>query len=155
MIEWSETIIRLGMATVVGAAIGLNRDIHHKPTGVRTLGLVSVGSALITMAAASMPDDPSAVSRIMQGILAGLGFLGAGVIVREADHRVRGLTTATSVWVTACLGSACGLGSWQPVVVGSLFVALLLGFGGRFEHWFHTRHDAADPGRPIEPDDHH
>lgn len=151
MIDWADVIWRLVAATAIGAAIGLNRDLHHKPTGVRTLGLVGLGSAMIVLAAMEIPDDAASPSRVIQGIVAGLGFLGAGVIVRDAnDHRVRGLTTATAVWVTACIGSACALGSWPVVIVAVALIALLLGLGGRFEKWAHrqidrrTGHDAGD-----------
>ena len=140
MLDWTETILRLGVATLIGAAIGINRDLHHKPTGLRTLSLVSLGAALVVLVAAEATTDPSAASRTLQGIITGLGFLGAGVIVHEATAtKVHGLTTAAAIWVTACLGSACGLGAWRVVVVACGLVALVLLAGGRFEKWLHHR----------------
>jgi putative Mg2+ transporter-C (MgtC) family protein len=98
--------VRLGVATLVGVLLGLNRDLHGKSTGVRTLGLVCLGSALAVLSihAATGTEE----SRVIQGIVTGVGFLGAGVIVRsEKGHHVHGLTTAACVWVTACVGAAC------------------------------------------------
>ena len=82
MPEFADIILRLGGATLIGAAIGLNRDLHGKPIGVRTLGLVGLASAMATLAVAS--DDQGAnASRVIQGVLTGIGFLGVGVIVRR------------------------------------------------------------------------
>ena len=98
--------LRLGAATLVGALLGLNRDLHGKATGVRTLGLVCLGSALAVLSIHAVSGADA--SRIIQGIVTGVGFLGAGVIVRNSKgHHVHGLTTAACVWVTACI--RCGL----------------------------------------------
>ena len=99
--------VRLGVATLI-LLLGLNRDLHGKSTGVRTLGLVCLGSALAVLSihAATGTEE----SRVIQGIVTGVGFLGAGVIVRsEKGHHVHGLTTAACVWVTACMGAACAI----------------------------------------------
>ena len=107
MIEWLDIIIRLGAAILIGGVIGLNRDLHHKPTGVRTLALVALGSALAVLAVA---HDPQAdISRVIQGVITGVGFIGAGVILhRPTDKRVHGLTTAAAIWV--------GHGSYGPAL---------------------------------------
>jgi putative Mg2+ transporter-C (MgtC) family protein len=124
--------LRLGTATLVGAVVGLNRDLHGKPTGVRTLGLVCLGSALAVL---SIQGGGSAdTSRVVQGIVTGVGFLGAGVIVRNGKgHQIHGLTTAACVWVTACIGAACAAAEWQIVVLGAFLVLVILVFGGPFE----------------------
>src|SRR5262249_10530055 len=104
--------LRLGAATLVGVLLGLNRDLHSKQTGVRTLGLVCLGSALAVLSihAATGTEE----SRGIQGIVTGVGFLGVGVIVRsEKGQHVHGLTTAACVWVTACVGAACAIAQWQ------------------------------------------
>jgi putative Mg2+ transporter-C (MgtC) family protein len=132
-----EIALRLGVATLAGALLGLNRDLHNKPTGVRTLGLVGIASALIVLAVGGNSGD---ISRVMQGIVTGIGFLGAGVIVRnERGKRVHGLTTAASVWFTACAGAAAGAGHWQMVALAAPFVFVLLIFGGSFEKLFHRQ----------------
>jgi putative Mg2+ transporter-C (MgtC) family protein len=139
-LEPTEIALRLGAAALAGALVGINRDLAQKPIGVRTLGLVAVGAATITVAAVQvqgMAENADALSRVVQGIIqgvmAGISFIGAGVILRNAEGgTVEGLTTAASVWVTAALGVACGLGAWMTVVL-SLAVALVLLVAGRFE----------------------
>jgi putative Mg2+ transporter-C (MgtC) family protein len=142
MIDFAEIILRLGGATLIGGAIGLNRDLHGKPIGVRTLGLVGLASAMVALAAASYPDDPGkaadAASRVMQGVVTGIGFIGAGVIVRRnVGDRVHGLTSAASAWTTACLGLVCALAEWRIVAAGVVLVFALLVLGGPFEHLCH------------------
>jgi putative Mg2+ transporter-C (MgtC) family protein len=140
--------VRLGAATLVGVLLGLNRDLHGKSTGVRTLGLVCLGSALAVLSihAATGAEE----SRVIQGIVTGVGFLGAGVIFRsEKGHHVHGLTTAACVWVTACVGAACAIAQWQIVVIGVALVLVILVFGGPFERAIDRRW----PGRPSEPSD--
>jgi putative Mg2+ transporter-C (MgtC) family protein len=150
--------VRLGVATLVGVILGLNRDLHGTATGVRTLGLVSLGSALAVL---SINKGSSAeASRVIQGIVTGVGFLGAGVIVRNAKgHLVHGLTTAACVWVTACIGAACAIAEWQVVVLGAVFVLVILIFGGAFEkaisrRWLRQEPVEAQqetPGTPRAP----
>ncbi|MBX9773491.1 MAG: MgtC/SapB family protein [Xanthobacteraceae bacterium] len=126
--------LRLGAAALTGAVIGLNRDLANKPIGTRTLGLVALGAATVSVATvqvAGMAENPDAMSRVVQGIIqgvmAGISFIGAGVILRNPEARtVEGLTTAATVWVTAALGVACGLGSWNVVVVGVVIALILL-----------------------------
>jgi putative Mg2+ transporter-C (MgtC) family protein len=139
-----EIILRLGGATLIGAVIGLNRDLRGKPIGVRTLGLVSLASAIATLAVVRFGGDSfnatDAASRVMQGVLTGIGFLGAGVIVRRnIEGRVHGLTSAACAWATACLGLVCGLAAWPIVAIGLVFIFALLLFGGPFERMFHRR----------------
>ena len=141
--------VRLGVATLVGVILGLNRDLHGKATGVRTLGLVSLGSALAVL---SINKGSSAeASRVIQGIVTGVGFLGAGVIVRNAKgHLVHGLTTAACVWVTACIGAACAIAEWQVVVLGAVFVLVILIFGGAFEKAISRRWLRQEPVEPAQ-----
>ncbi len=86
MLDTWDIAIRLAAAALAGAAIGLNRDLHDKPTGVRTLGLVGLGSALVVLAASDFGTsvDANAPSRAIQGVITGIGFLGAGVIIKDA-----------------------------------------------------------------------
>ncbi len=142
MHEWTEVAIRLLAATLIGAAIGLDRDLRGKPTGVRTMGVVALGSATIVLASQypAHMADVAAGSRVMQGIITGIGFLGAGVILRDPGvEKVRGLTTAASIWLTACIGAACGAGAWPIVLTSAVLVAILLGFGRLLEQAFERR----------------
>ena len=115
-IEWQDALMRLSAATVAGIAIGINRDLTNKPIGMRTLALVSLGAAAVTVASIQfsfIDNHPDALSRVVQGviqgIMAGISFIGAGVILRDARARtVEGLTTAATVWVTAGVRSSIG-----------------------------------------------
>src|SRR5438105_4638776 len=128
--------LRLGAAALAGIALGLNRDLHGKPTGVRTLGLVGLGSALAVLSVGE--SNSSDASRVIQGIVTGIGFLGAGVIIRSnEDQHVHGLTTAACAWLTACLGAACGIAQWRTVLLSIPLVFLILIFGGPFEKAIH------------------
>ncbi len=135
--------LRLGAATAVGVIIGVNRDLKEKPAGMRTLGLVALGAAVIALAAIQydgMAGHPDALSRVIQGVLQGImtgvGFIGAGAILRDAQaQRIEGVTTAASVWVTAALAVACAFAAWRIVVIGlALTLILLVVFA-----WFEKR----------------
>ncbi len=134
ILELGDVGLRLVAAATVGGLIGLNRDIEQKPIGVRTLALVALGAALITVATIEVEgiyENKDALSRVIQGlvqgIMAGIGFIGAGVILRKPDADVvKGLTTAATVWVTAGLGICCGLGAWDVVAVGSVVAVFVL-----------------------------
>jgi putative Mg2+ transporter-C (MgtC) family protein len=154
-----EITLRLGAAALIGAAIGLNRDLHGKPTGVRTLGLVGLGSALVVLASTdflgTMPTlDLNPVSRAIQGVLTGIGFLGAGVIMQDrGTKKVQGLTTAALIWLTACMGIVCALGAWLPAAVAFVLVFVLLIGGGRLERWFHQVWEREPPEPRSPPSD--
>lgn len=133
-LEIGDIALRLMVATLVGAALGLDRDMERKPIGARTLALVSLGAAALAIATINVPglfENNDALSRVVQGliqgIMAGIGFIGAGVIIRkpEADI-VKGLTTAATVWVAAALGIACGLGQWVVVGFATLLSLIVL-----------------------------
>ncbi len=137
MTDIREEVLRLSAALVAGMAIGLNRDLRHKPTGMRTLGLVSMATALVTMASADFSatvTDLNPASRVIQGVLTGIGFIGAGVIIRDkTTGEVSGMTTAASVWITAALGIVCGLGAWTMVLVAGTLTLAVLTLGGHLE----------------------
>lgn len=144
-----EIVLRLVVATVAGAALGLNRELHDKRTGVRTLGLVSLGSALGVMAAAHV-GGPGDATRAMQGILTGIGFLGAGVIIRPATGaRIHGLTTAAATWLTACIGIASAVADWRIVIPGLILAFIVLIWGGEFEKAVRSRFQAPDDNPPA------
>ncbi|PVE23154.1 magnesium transporter [Microvirga sp. KLBC 81] len=128
-----EIALRLCVAAIAGMAVGLNRDIHNKPIGMRTLGLVALGSAIVILSGSvyeGLHFAQDAVSRVVQGILTGLGFLGAGAILRGKDGmEVQGLTTASTVWIAAALGVTAGLGAWFITLAGTVMTLVLLTFG--------------------------
>lgn len=128
---------RLAAAMAAGVVLGINRDLRGKPAGVRTHGLVSIGACLVTLITIEISHSGTAsgadaVSRVIQGIITGIGFLGGGVILKLPNARsIQGLTTAASIWITACLGIAFGAGMWRSAIValGLTFLVLLLGGG--------------------------
>ena len=154
MLDWTEIIMRLGIATLAGAVIGLNRDLHGKPIGLKTLGLVSLATAMLLVMVHS--DEARIVSdagsRVIQGILTGIGFLGAGVIVHAGRHfRVRGLTSAACTWLAACIGIVCGLGQWRLVTVALVITFAILTIGGRMERWLHRKFGGDEPAQESPP----
>ena len=135
--------LRLCIATLAGGAIGLDRDLHGKPIGLKTLSLVSLATAMLLTLVHS--DDvriiSDAGSRVIQGILTGIGFLGAGVIVHAGGNfRVRGLTSAACTWLAACIGIVCsGLGQWRLVTVALVITFAILSLGNPIERWLHKK----------------
>ena len=134
MLDWnlySTIAIRLALALFVGAVLGLNRWLHHKSAGIRTHSLVAIGSATAVMLISDfVHDDAQSVSRVLQGLITGLGFLGAGVIIREQrSQRVHGLTTAASLWACALIGAAFGAGQFVlgGLSLGAILLTLFLG----------------------------
>ena len=152
MPDWLEIITRLAVAALIGGGIGLNRHLHHKAVGLRTLSLVSCGAAGLVLASlhsAGTTPHVDAMSRVIQGIMTGVGFIGAGVIMRgQTDVKVHGLTTAAAVWITAALGVLCGIGEWKIIVVLSIIVAAVLLTGGALERWCDTALDRKR-GEPL------
>ncbi|HYW21321.1 MAG TPA: MgtC/SapB family protein [Nodularia sp. (in: cyanobacteria)] len=127
-------IFRLGLAVLIGAIIGIERQLKHKPAGLRTHILVTFGSAvfiIIPLQTALSLTNPDALSRVIQGVATGVGFLGAGEIMRESVQesqkiKIHGLTSAASIWVSAGLGMAAGCGLWQLGLIGAVFTFVVL-----------------------------
>jgi putative Mg2+ transporter-C (MgtC) family protein len=145
MVDYWDITVRLGVALLFGCVIGLERNLHGKPTGMKTLGLVALGAALVAMASmefASFDGQYSrdALSRAVQGVITGIGFLGAGVIVLDnGSAKIKGLTTAASIWMTACIGIVCGMGAWRVAGIGLILVMLLFLLGHPLERMLHRR----------------
>lgn len=123
--------LRLGLALLAGSILGLNRWLHHKSAGIRTHSLVAIGSATaVILISDFVRDDAQAMSRVLQGLITGLGFLGAGVIIHEQrSSKIHGLTTAASLWTCALVGAAFGGGQFVLGIfsIGAIFIALALG----------------------------
>ena len=119
--------LRLSVAVALGAAIGYERERRGKDAGLRTHMLVSLGAALFVLVPAMSDDmDAASTSRVIQGIVSGIGFLGAGAILKqEAGQEVKGLTTAASIWVAAAVGVAAGYGR-EATAVASTLIALFV-----------------------------
>lgn len=133
--DWRGVLLRLGLAIVVGGMVGIERQIENKPAGLRTHMLVSLGAAIflmISIQTGMVEEEPNTASRVMQGLVAGIGFLGAGEIFlntrndSDEEIRVQGLTSAAAIWVSASLGAAAGCGLWFISLVGGTATLLIL-----------------------------
>ena len=127
-------VLRLTVAVLLGALLGYEREQTGKAAGLRTHMLVALGSALFVIA----PLDPGMaaadVSRVLQGVAAGIGFIGAGAILKLTDaHQIKGLTTAASIWTTAAVGASAGLGRFGLAVVAAILAWITLSLLNRFE----------------------
>lgn len=128
-------IIRLIAAVVLGAIIGFEREQIGKPAGLRTHILVSLGSAVFVLASAEAGMSIGDLSRVIQGLATGIGFIGGGAILKLHEQReIEGLTTAAGIWMTAAVGVAVGLGRlWTAILSMLLGYIILVGLGS-FEH---------------------
>lgn len=110
-----QILIRLTAAALLGAVIGIQRERAGKPAGLRTHMLVALGAALFVIAPLEFGVSPDDMSRVIQGLATGIGFLGAGAILKRTEEgEITGLTTAAGIWLTAAIGVAAGLGRWVP-----------------------------------------
>jgi putative Mg2+ transporter-C (MgtC) family protein len=123
----TQLLIRLVVAAVLGGLLGLERERHGKPAGIRTHMLVAAGSALFVLVPVQMGMDDEGLSRVMQGLLSGVGFICAGAILKlEREEQVQGLTSAAGVWMTSAIGVAAGLGREMTAFVSTLLVLGIL-----------------------------
>ncbi|WP_313644314.1 MgtC/SapB family protein [Pseudomonas sp.] len=123
-------LVRLMMAALLGAVLGFEREHRGKSAGVRTHMLVSLGAALFVLAPSMAGADEQALSRVIQGIVAGIGFLGAGTILKgngKDPSHVKGLTTAAGLWMTAAIGTAAGMGREATALISTVLALLVLG----------------------------
>jgi len=126
--EFGTDCVRLLIAVLLGGVLGIERQLHGQWAGIRTHMMVSLGAAIFIIAAiTTSPDDANDVTRVIQGIAAGVGFLGAGVILKlSSEGEVKGLTTASSIWLAAALGAVAGMGEYALAVSSGLISVLVL-----------------------------
>jgi putative Mg2+ transporter-C (MgtC) family protein len=134
----SEAFLRLALAAVLGGAIGLEREYRHKPAGLRTNMLIALGSALFSILSVELGSGAGSPDRIAAQVVTGIGFLGAGAILRTGDH-IHGLTTAATIWVNAAIGMAAGLGSYTVATVASVITLLVLALLPAMEEFVEKR----------------
>jgi putative Mg2+ transporter-C (MgtC) family protein len=137
--------VRLLIAMAFGAIIGLQRERSGKPAGLRTHMLVSLGAALLVIAPAEFGMDADGLSRVIQGLVTGIGFLGAGAILKLREQReVEGLTTAAGIWMTAAIGLAAGLGRLGLAFVSTIFTWITLSVVRKMEERINRRKDSSE-----------
>ncbi len=132
--ELLRVLIRLLGAMLAGAVLGLQRERADKPAGLRTHILVALGAAIFVVVPSQLGMDQAGLSRVIQGIATGVGFLGGGVILKLASERkIEGLTTAADIWATAAIGVATGLGALGIGLIATAFAWIVLGVLYRVE----------------------
>ena len=128
--------IRLLLASILGGLLGFDRERAGKSAGLRTHMLVSMGSALFVLIPQQAGMSDAEISRVIQGLVAGVGFLGAGAIVKgKSEEDIQGLTTAAGLWLTAAVGLAAGMGREVSAILGALLAFLVLSTLARVSRW--------------------
>ena len=137
--QLTRIVVRLLLAALLGGILGYEREQKGKAAGIRTHMLVALGAALFVLVPQQAGMGIADMSRVIQGIVAGIGFLGAGAIIKQQrEENVQGLTTAAGIWMTAAIGIACGLGRESTAVLSTLLVLAILTLVPR---WFDRPHD--------------
>lgn len=150
----SALMLRLLLAAGLGAAIGIEREFHRKPAGLRTNILIALGSALFTTMSIDLAHSGGTPDRIAAQVVTGIGFLGAGAIMRHRAS-VTGMTTAATIWVNAAVGIAVGAGQYMMASVATFITLVVLAALGPLEAYFERRAtslSAGDGGRPSARD---
>lgn len=131
-------LLRVIVAVLLGGLVGMQREQAGKPAGVRTHMLVCLGTAVVVLACAGMGMQYDAQSRVIQGIVTGIGFIGAGSILKLSEERdIQGLTTAAGLWMAAAIGIACGVGTLGIALISAVLTVIVLALAGVIE----TRED--------------
>jgi putative Mg2+ transporter-C (MgtC) family protein len=150
--ELTRICIRLLIAVLLGALLGYDRERQDSAAGLRTHMLVALGAALLVISAQQAGMDNADMSRVIQGIVAGIGFLGAGAIIKlNEKEQIKGLTTAATIWATAAIGIAAGIGHPLTAALGTLLALVILAMLPRLERHIARKHVVAGPA-PGERD---
>jgi putative Mg2+ transporter-C (MgtC) family protein len=128
--QFTRLMLRLLVAALLGGMLGFERERQGKSAGVRTHMLVAIGAALFVLVPEQAGLDGADISRVLQGVVAGVGFLCAGTILKSGDDHVRGLTTAAGLWLTAAIGVAAGLGREMTAALSALLALAILSLEG-------------------------
>jgi putative Mg2+ transporter-C (MgtC) family protein len=135
-------VIRLLAALVLGGLVGIQRQRTHKPAGLRTHMLVCLATAVFVISCGAVGMAFDAQSRVIQGIVTGLGFIGAGSILKLShEHAIRGLTTAAGVWMTAAIGVTIGLGALGIAIIATILTLIILAVATKFEKFVQSKQD--------------
>lgn len=145
--QFTRLAVRLLVAAILGGILGLQRERHGKAAGVRTHMLVALGAALFVLVPQQWGMNDEDLSRVIQGVVAGVGFLCAGSILKSDDDHVRGLTTAAGIWLTAAIGVAAGLGRETTAALSALLALAILSMEGPLRRLAgRSERDSEDPG---------
>jgi len=151
--QFARIVIRLLVAMLLGGIVGFQREHTGKPAGLRTHMLVAMGAALFVLAPAEAGMTSTDVSRVIQGLATGIGFIGGGAILKLSQERdIRGLTSAAGIWMTAAMGVAVGLGRIGMALLSALLTWFILAVVGKIEHRIERRIIAAQAARDDAPE---
>jgi len=150
--QLTRIVVRLLLAAVLGFALGFEREHHGKAAGARTHMLVAIGSALFILVPQQSGMPAADLTRVIQGLVAGVGFLCAGTILKPGgdERQVTGLTTAAGLWMTAAIGVACGLGREVTAVISTVLALIVLGLVPHLSRAVTSAVGAAPPAAPPE-----
>jgi putative Mg2+ transporter-C (MgtC) family protein len=138
--QMASLVTRMMIAMILGAVIGAQRESSGKPAGLRTHMLVAMGGALFVLAPLQSGMDLDGMSRVIQGIVTGIGFIGGGAILKLQEKRaIEGLTTAAGIWITAAVGIAAGLGRLGLALVSTVLTWITLSIIGKIESWMNEK----------------
>ena len=133
--QFARIVIRLLVAMLLGGVVGIQREWTGKPAGLRTHMLVALGAALFVLAPEEAGMTSADLSRVIQGLATGIGFIGGGAILKLSQERdIRGLTSAAGIWMTAAMGVAVGLGRIGMALLSALLTWFILSVVGKIEH---------------------
>ena len=141
-INWLMVISKIVLATCLGYLIGMERELHGKVVGTRTISLIAIGSALYVLMSPSIMGGDN--SRVIAQVVSGIGFLGAGIIFKDGDT-VKGLTTAATVWCAAAIGCLCGTGMFVEAILGTVAIMIV---NICFKHLRHEEHNEPNTKNP-------
>lgn len=149
--SYTRILTRLAVAVMLGGLLGYERERSGKAAGLRTHMLVALGAALFVLAPLQGGMNIDDLSRVLQGVIAGIGFLGAGAIIKlSSEGEVKGLTTAASIWLTAAIGISAGMGKEVVAIVSTVLALIILNLLRRVEH--RMAGDARNTRKPSSDD---
>ncbi len=145
----TSTLLPLGLSLVLGALVGFERLIHTRTTGARTHMLVSMGSAAFVLAARqAFGETDDSLTRIVQGVASGIGFIGAGSVLKlSSPAEIRGLTTASTVWLSSSVGIACGLEVYRVAIWATILALVVLALLRPFEQKLESANHSKEPSK--------
>jgi putative Mg2+ transporter-C (MgtC) family protein len=144
--DWTSDIIPVLLAVGCGTVIGIERQLMHKPAGLRTNVLICLGAAVFTIISRQMAGDQEPITRIAVQIVTGVGFLGAGAVIQDRGG-IHGLTTAATIWLVASIGMACGARFYYLAITTTVLAILVLVGLGQVDKYLISRHDDSKPGK--------
>jgi putative Mg2+ transporter-C (MgtC) family protein len=142
--NWTGDISAILLAVCCGAVIGLERQLRHKPAGLRTNILICLGAAVFTIISTRMAGDKDSITRIAAQIVTGVGFLGAGAVIQDRGG-IHGMTTAATIWLVASVGMACGAKLYLLAVISTLIAIIVLVGLGQLEKFFGRSKENHEP----------